>query len=908
MSNALFGNGSRKTKAAAPDTALRIQTSIVGQPIPVGYGQFRVACNLLDYQDFKATAVKAQAAGGKGGAVFGGGKGTSGSSSYTYSAAVVAGICEGPVSSIIQCWNSKTKQTLASIGLTAFLGSYSQTAWSYMSSAHPGNALNYRGVTYVAAGPMLLGSSAQLPNLNFEVKSTFSDAISGLPDADPKDVVTDILTNNKYGAGFPSANLAALTTYSQYCRATGMVVSPIWTTQKSAADILTELAEATNSNFRWSGSTLDCIPYGDTTITAHGSTYTAPSAPQYDILDADYITPTGQQPVRLKRTRPSDQYNLVRTRYLDRGNDYNEITVQAVDDAGVAQYGLRTEDPKQHPFLCDGAAAQMSCSLRLGRQQVRNVYTFMVGRRFIRLDPMDIVSINDANLGLVAQWVRITEISENSDNTLTITAEEYLNGTGAAPVYARQANSGHVEDYHAAPGNVNTPIIFEAPMQLTTQNFEIWMAISGVDQVNWGGCDVYMSFDNSTYQNVGRITGNSRMGVVTGWNAGTGTVSVDFSQSSGTLVSVGTTIASNHGSIMCAEATGGANIEFFSYATATLTSAFNYNLTGLYEDLYGSPLTRPTSGRICRLDGQIFKMLYSKERIGLTVYFKFASFNRWGDNTQDLSVVTAYAHLIQGPPTTYGPVPGSLSALGVFQSILLRWSNTGLVGPTSVEVWQSTSSSFGSAVLVALVPAAASSYTTAALAPLTTYWYWIRYRDAGENLSNFEPSTGGAGASATTVQAVTADIADNAVTGVKIPTANVNTSHMVNSASTRHEDAESTGPLTPTGGTINTWITIQTVTHVSDVGNPIEITGQFLINNTDNGAHHYQYRLQRDGSTVYPSTIPNFGLTNNAWTNQPINWVEAPAAGSYTYTLQWNPDSTALVAYNIIMACDEIKR
>lgn len=906
MSNALFGNGSRKTKAAAPDTALRIQTSIVGQPIPVGYGQFRVACNLLDYQDFKATAVKAQSAGGKGGAIFGGGKGTAGSSSYTYSAAVVAGICEGPVSSIIQCWNSKTKQTLASIGLTAFLGSYSQTAWSYMSSAHPGNALNYRGVTYVAAGPMLLGSSAQLPNLNFEVKSTFSDAISGLPDADPKDVVTDILTNNKYGAGFPSANLAALTTYSQYCRATGMVVSPIWTTQKSAADILTELAEATNSNFRWSGSTLDCIPYGDTTITAHGSTYTAPSAPQYDILDADYITPTGQQPVRLKRTRPSDQYNLVRTRYLDRGNDYNEITVQAVDDAGVAQYGLRTEDPKQHPFLCDGAAAQMSCSLRLGRAQVRNIYTFTVGRRFIRLDPMDIVSINDANLGLVAQWVRITEISENSDNTLTITAEEYLNGTGAAPVYARQANSGHVEDYHAAPGNVNTPLIFAAPYQVTdNQSFELWMAVSGVDQVNWGGCDVYVSFDNSTYQNIGRVTGNARQGKFTSISP----VIVDLSMSSGTLLSVSTTVRDNLGSLIYTQNPSGslASVQMFGFSTATLGSPYVYTLTGFTGVLYGTNnVAASINDPLCFIDGQIFKTTFSKDHIGAAMYFKFASFNRWGDNTQDLSVCTAYSYTLSGAPTAYGP--SSLNAYGNFQSILLTWTPPTNTGIEATEIWRSSSSSFGGASIIGYAHAQDSSYLNDHLGSSQTFWYWIRTRDIAGNFGPMTPGVGVAGAFATTIQADTADIADNAVTGVKIPTANVNTSHMVNSASTRHEDAESTGPLTPTGGTINTWITIQTVSHVSDVGNPIEITGQFLVNNTDNGAHHYQYRLQRDGSTVYPNTIPNFGLTNNAWTNQPINWVEAPSAGSYTYTLQWNPDSTSLIAYNIILSCDEIKR
>lgn len=700
MGNALFGSSSRKSKPLAPDMALRVQTSIVGQAIPVGWGQFRIACNLLDYQDFKATAVKAQSAGGKG-AAFGGGKGTSGSSSYTYSAAVVAGICEGPINSYIQCWNSKTKQTLASLGFTTFLGSYAQTAWSYMSSAHPANAINYRGIAYVAAGPLQLGSSSQLPNLNFEIKATFSDAISGLPDADPKDVTTDILTNVNYGVGFPSGSLSALTTWSQYCRATGMVISPVLTQQRSCADFLNEVAEATNSNFRWSGSTLDCIPYGDTTITAHGSTYTAPSAPQYDIIDADYICQPGDKPVKVRRARPSDQFNLVRTKYQDRNNDYNEITVQASDEAAVAQFGLRTEDPKSHPFICDAAAAQMSCSLRLGRQQVRNTYVFTVGRRFIRLDPMDIVSINDSHLGLVAQWVRINEITENSDNTLTISAEEYLNGTGAAPAYPRQGNTGHVEDYHAAPGSINTPLIFTAPMQLATnQSLEVWMAVSGIDQVNWGGCDVYMSFDNTTYQNIGRITGNSRQGVLTSTFSANGTspdttdtAHIDFTMSSGSLTSVSTTVANNYGSLMYVEDTSGGTRELFSYKDATLTSTFHYDLTTNYRGLYGtSNQSHASSSKVCRCDGQLFKLPYTKDRVGVTIYLKFCSFNRWGDNTQDLSSATAYTYVLTGPPAVYGP--SNLQAFGDVHAAKLTWDNAFNVGPQATEIWRSTSDPF----------------------------------------------------------------------------------------------------------------------------------------------------------------------------------------------------------------------
>ena len=61
---------------------------------------------------------------------------------------------------------------------------------------HSAQALNYRGLAYVAAGLMPLGSSPSLPNLTYEVTfSTDSYGISGQPDVNPATVIADYLTN-----------------------------------------------------------------------------------------------------------------------------------------------------------------------------------------------------------------------------------------------------------------------------------------------------------------------------------------------------------------------------------------------------------------------------------------------------------------------------------------------------------------------------------------------------------------------------------------------------------------------------------------------------------------------------------------------------------------------------------------
>ena len=55
---------------------------------------------------------------------------------------------------------------------------------------------------------------------------------------------------------------------------------------------------------------------------------------------------------------------------------------------------------------------------------VRNRYKFKLGWRYSLLEPMDIVLLNDAALGLSGAAVRIVQIDEDDNGELTVTAEE----------------------------------------------------------------------------------------------------------------------------------------------------------------------------------------------------------------------------------------------------------------------------------------------------------------------------------------------------------------------------------------------------------------------------------------------------------------------------------------------------
>jgi hypothetical protein len=655
----LTGGGKRVQSAQTPAVSgLQLQSSAFGKAIPIVYGAMRIAPNLIWYGDFQQIAGGASSSqggkggGGGGGGKGGGGKGGGGEQQPNFQTAVALALCEGPIAGFGQAWADKTVTTPAALGLTAFLGSYPQTSWGYLTTNHPGQDLGYDGVAYLAAAAYQLGNSQQLPNHTFEIFGVLDSTAPGVVDADPSGVVSDLLTNPHYGAGFPPARLGSLAIYQSYVLAAGLWISPAYSDQRQASDILEEIAKNTNSAFVWSSGTLTLVPYGDQALSANAFTYTPPAAPVYDLGDDDFITQPGQDPVQLTRKRAADALNAIKLEFLNRQNQYNPEIVEAKDQAGIDVFGLRTDSTRQAHLFADANAAQQSAQLQLQREVIRNVYQFTLDQRYILLDPMDIVTLTDAALGLAQQWVRIAEISENDDLTLTVVAEEYLAGTGAAAAYSFARGQGFGANYNAPSGPLNAPIFLE-PTDELAGDLEIWIMLSGGSF--WGGCDVWSSADGSTYQRLGTFTGKSRMGTLTAplpavATATTGptidaanTLSVDISETGLQLLS-GSQQDAISGNTLCY-----VDGEYVAYETATLTSGGRYALTTLNRSMLGTAVAAHTAGAsFARLDGQMFRVPFTPDRIGRTVYFKFTSFNPYGGGPVSLAQAQPYNCTIQG--------------------------------------------------------------------------------------------------------------------------------------------------------------------------------------------------------------------------------------------------------------------
>src|SRR5262249_6088002 len=150
------------------------------------------------------------------------------------SASVIMGICQGPIAGIGVVWWDKSIGTLSSLPGALYLGDDGQATDAFWQTNHAEKALGYSGTANVVANNYSMGGTATLPNFSFEVHGLLTlTSINGL-DANPAAILADFLTNPRYGAGFPAAHLGDLTDYATYCRAAGIMLSPMIDTQQEA--------------------------------------------------------------------------------------------------------------------------------------------------------------------------------------------------------------------------------------------------------------------------------------------------------------------------------------------------------------------------------------------------------------------------------------------------------------------------------------------------------------------------------------------------------------------------------------------------------------------------------------------------------------------------------------------------
>jgi hypothetical protein len=741
-------------------TGLQVQTSALNLPIAIFWGKRRLAWNLIWKGNIAAIAQ--HSGGGKGG----GGKGTT---SYTYTVPVIMALGEGLVSSIPTAWQNQSVTSLSALGLTLFTGSPTQTAWSYVSTAYPSQALSYANTAYVCSSALQLGSMPTIPQIDFECVGNLSGTMPGTPDCNLGDIIPDFLTNTQYGMGLAATDLNAtdLAFFKTYQQAQGLFFSPALISQEKANDIIDRWAELSNSWIFPSGDQIKFVPLGDTAITANGATYTPDTTIQYDLTVDDFI---GDPPIKVSRMDPADAQNKTTLQITDRALSYNSNPIEYKDQTLVDLYGLRDNNSIQADEICDAAVGSIVASL-IGQRAAyqRNTYSFTLPYRFVRLEPGNLVTIIDPNNAAIQQLaVRMKTIEEDQDYNLACTAEEFFGAatTGTVTSSPVQPSSPNTFNNLVDPGNVNAPCVFEPNSSLTGGAAEVWIAASG--GANWGGAYVYISFDNVTFSLIGTIVGKARQGILTASLAShadpdtTDTLSVDLTASAGTLGAVTNADADAFRTLAYLSAPASGSVlagsgELIAYGAIASTGTYTDNLTYLRRGLYGTaPAAHSTNDLFTRIDlgasdTTLVKYELPAAYIGATIHVKLMSFNIYGQGAQDISTVTSYSYTPSGAgygggsggvPTT----PTGLTAVGGNLQNVLTWNaNPSADNVTGYEIWRAagTGAAFGSASKIATVNAL--TYTDPGLSASTGYTYFLK----ADNAAGSSAATAGANATTT---------------------------------------------------------------------------------------------------------------------------------------------------------------
>lgn len=676
-----FFRGRTTTTRANKISEFTVNTAEYGAVVPEIIGTVRTAGNVIYYDDFTAHEHRETHKAGKGG------RSKQVSITYTYTVAVILGLCEGPISGIGKVWIGKNVHNYPAedIQLTMFNGKENQQPWAYTQGKHPEKALPYPGLAYMA-GVIDLGDSGSMPSYNFEVKGRLLETGDGI-DVNPADYIRYVLDK----IGKKDMQIIGLENYRKYCKEADLLISsPPDEDAKAAREVVNEIAKLTNAYVFWSNDKLKIVPLADRPVGNWAPDKTGIT----DLTADDFLPQSGGALVTYKRKDSSAIYNQFPVEFINRANGYEKESVSYEFTEDIKNYGVRAASvTNAHYIYTKERAVKIAEQLARNNKYERTQYTFKLDWSLCRLEVGDLVRLTDENSGIFEQVAVINGITEGTDGCLTVTAISRAPGDYPAAKYNVHANDRPYIDYNkTAPDTV--PVIFQPPADLTADGLELWIAAKGKTD-GWGGCTVYVSDDNTNYRTAGQIAGSARCGKLTQ------PLSPMPNHPSGNQVFVtcndqllsGTPQDAQRKNTLC-----WIDGECMSYINANLQSNGAWLLSGLYRGQCNTTVrTHAKNTDFVRLDNSVFKVPFAKEDIGKKIYLKFCSYNIFGAGNQDLSEVKAYEYTLA---PYYIPPVTNLTAYNRYRQladgvsrydIVVSWTPPELQSYLQGDVWYKTS-------------------------------------------------------------------------------------------------------------------------------------------------------------------------------------------------------------------------
>ena len=651
-----------------------VNTAEYGSAVPEVIGTTRISGNVIYYDDFTAHEHKETTKSGKGG----GSKQTN--ITYTYTVAVILGLCEGEISGIGKVWRGKEIYDYPNekIELTAFLGTQNQQPWAYVVGKHPEKAMPYAGLAYMA-GVVDMGNSASLPQFNFEVKGKLLSTGDGV-DVNPADYIRYVLDK----VGLSNVPIDGLSDYRSFCAEADLLISsPPDSNPKQAQAIINDICKLTNAYFYWSNDRFRIVPVETRPV----GEWTPDTTIRYNLTADDFLPQSNGAMVTYSRKDSSEVYNSFPLEFINRENSYEKETVNYQLSQDILDHGLRqSSTTSAHYLYTKERAVKVAEMLARKAQLERNTYTFKLDWAFCRLEPADIVTITDPNIGVNNLTVRITSVNEDAKGAITCTAVEVDNVSGEAQYDVHNVDRPYV-DFNAPPDDVEQVLILQPPADITADGLELWIGATGGE--NWGGCTVWVSDDNINYRSIGQLNNSARIGELQANMTADATSCI---VSCNDVLISGTQQDAERGNTLIW--IGG---ECLSYTTATMLQDGNYRLDGLIRGQYNTTATAHAAGeQFARLDGTLLRESFRKEDVGKKIWLKFCSYNIFGAKEQSLADVQPYQYTLQA---YYVPPVLNVTARNRYRQIqdgvprydiVVSWTPPNLQSYLEGQVWYKT--------------------------------------------------------------------------------------------------------------------------------------------------------------------------------------------------------------------------
>lgn len=653
----LFGKRVNTTTAADKIAAFQSTTCEFGTPLPLAFGTCKRGPNLINYQDFYAEPIVTTQKTGK--------RSSATQIDYKYYAYIEMALCEGVIDGIGRLWvGDKTYESLAAFNaaennqgapLTLNDGS-NPSPTVYMLSKHSDIAVGYDTMAYLYGYVYLGMNNASIPSYGIEILGLLRGSGDGT-DANPAAVINYLLTLLGYGNNVDSASY---TEFLLYCEEADLLISTpqdAFTSQKKCQEVIKELLTITNTYMFWSVDEFKFVPR-DTMARGEWTPRALGNGPQLTPQEMEHQADGAC--VIFERKDSSEVYNRFGVVFTSRANQYEPETVFYEDTADIAINGIKSSPDLDAKWLHTVERAVTVAEMQARINRTENIrYTFKVSWAYAYLEPGDIVTLTDPDVGLNQQLVMIETVTENADETLTITALRREETTVAT--YDTGESSYNIIDNNNEPGDTKAPVFFEPPADLATSSyFELWIALQG-QTADWGGCSIYASSQDSGYELSGTHNRHSNYGkLLTALTANGTSVDIEFSNIYPVQLPAGSAQDAADG--LCNIYIDG---EFCAYTNAELIGANQYRLT-LLRGRYGSTAaSHAINANFAMMDESLYCLILPASAAGKTIYMKFPAFNVLGKKSQDLADVNYYTYTFGSKTYEQSNVEEALEAVNV---------------------------------------------------------------------------------------------------------------------------------------------------------------------------------------------------------------------------------------------------